>query len=156
MSTKTCDIPRKVSSKKEHSLALRCFAAAALIIILTMLAHLILFKVVDRQTAARSVLQWQRLLAGLSVDAVYPLFIVILVSAIKHILHIRSHRLERQAVKFCYLCLSLIAVSRISVYAGFYVFFMALFTAGAAAYLVIGVRFLYELFKFRFISSRYY
>lgn len=156
MSAQTNNLFKKMSSKKEHSLAFCCLVAAVAIVILTMLAHLAIFTAVDRYHAVRALSHWRRLLAVLSVDAVYPLFLVILVSAVKRMLRIRSHRLERQAVKFCYLCLGLIAVSRISVYVGLYVFFTALFTAGIVIYLVFGVRFLYELFKYHFIYSRYY
>ena len=84
------------------------------------------------------------------------LFIVSLASIIKRVFRIPVHRLERKVFKFTYLCLGLIAASRISMYVGLYVFFMALFAAGTAIYIIIGIRFLYELFKYRFISCRYY
>ena len=67
--------------------------------------------------------------------AEYPLFIVSLASIIKRVFRIPVHRLERKVFKFTYLCLGLIAASRISMYVGLYVFFMALFAAGTAIYI---------------------
>ena len=156
MSTQTLNKLKQLSPQKEHSLVFRCFMGAVAIVLLTVTIHVLIITAIERQGAARDIPQWYCLLARLWVDALYPLFIVVLVSIIKHVFHIRIYRLERQAFKFSYLCLGLIAASSVSMYAGLYVFFAALFAAGAIIYLVIGVRFLYELFKYHFISCRYY
>ena len=156
MSEQTLNMLKKLSPKKEHSLAFRCFIGAAAIVLLTVSVHILVFTAIERHSAVRDFPEWYQLLAALSVDALYPLFIVSLVSIIKRVFHIPVHRLERKVFKFTYLCLGLIAASRISMYVGLYVFFMALFAAGTAIYIVIGIRFLYELFKFHFISCRYY
>ena len=151
MSEQTLNMLKKLSPKKEHSLAFRCFIGAAAIVLLTVSVHILVFTAIEKHSEIRNLPEWYQLLAGLSVDALYPLFIVSLASIIK-----RVHRLERKVFKFTYLCLGLIAASRISMYVGLYVFFMALFAAGTAIYIIIGIRFLYELFKYRFISCRYY
>jgi hypothetical protein len=156
MSEQTLNMLRKLSPKKEHSLAFRCLIGAVAIVLLTVFIHILVFTAIERISAGRDVPEWYRLLAGLSVDALYPLFIVSLMSIIKRVFRIPVHRLERKVFKFTYLCLGLIAASRISMYVGLYVFFMALFAAGTAIYIIIGIRFLYELFKYRFISCRYY
>lgn len=156
MSAQTLDMLKKLTPKKEHSLALRCFFGALAIVLLTVSIHILVFTAIERQSAARDLPTWYSLLAGLSVDALYPLFIVILVRIIKHVFRIRIFRLERHVFKFSCLCLGLIAASRVSMYVGLYVFFGALLAAGAAIYLILGVRFLYELFKYHFISCRYY
>ncbi len=156
MSEQTLNMLKKLSPKKEHSLAFRCFIGAASIVLLTVSVHILVFTAIERHSAVRDFPEWYQLLAALSVDALYPLFIVSLVSIIKRVFRIPVHRLERKVFKFTYLCLGLIAASRISMYVGLYVFFMALFAAGTAIYIVIGIRFLYELFKFHFISCRYY
>ena len=151
MSEQTLNMLKKLSPKKEHSLAFRCFIGAAAIVLLTVSVHILVFTAIEKHSEIRN-----QLLAGLSVDALYPLFIVSLASIIKRVFRIPVHRLERKVFKFTYLCLGLIAASRISMYVGLYVFFMALFAAGTAIYIIIGIRFLYELFKYRFISCRYY
>ena len=156
MSEQTLNMLKKLSPKKEHSLAFRCFIGAAAIVLLTVSVHILVFTAIERHSAVRDFPEWYQLLAALSVDALYPLFIVSLVSIIKRVLRIQVHPMERKVLKFTYLCLGLIAASRISMYVGLYVFFMALFAAGTAIYIVIGIRFLYELFKFHFISCRYY
>ena len=148
MSEQTLNMLKKLSPKKEHSLAFRCFIGAAAIVLV--------FTAIEKHSEIRNLPEWYQLLAGLSVDALYPLFIVSLASIIKRVFRIPVHRLERKVFKFTYLCLGLIAASRISMYVGLYVFFMALFAAGTAIYIIIGIRFLYELFKYRFISCRYY
>ena len=156
MSEQTLNMLKKLSPKKEHSLAFRCFIGAAAIVLLTVSVHILVFTAIEKHSELRNLPEWYQLLAALSVDALYPLFIVSLASIIKRVFRIPVHRLERKVFKFTYLCLGLIAASRISMYVGLYVFFMALFAAGTAIYIVIGIRFLYELFKFHFISCRYY
>ena len=155
MSEQTLNMLKKLSPKKEHSLAFRCFIGAAAIVLLTVSVHILVFTAIEKHSEIRNLPEWYQLLAGLSVDALYPLFIVSLASIIKRVFRIPVHRLERKVFKFTYLCLGLIAASRISMYVGLYVFFMALFAAGTAIYIIIGIRFLYELFKYRFISPDY-
>lgn len=156
MSAQNLNKFKKLSPQKEHSLAFRCFMGAVAIVLLTVFIHVLVFTAIERQSAARNIPEWYCLLAGLSVDALYPLFIVVLVSIIKHVFRIRIYRLEHRVFKFSYLCLGLMAASRISMYVGLYVFFTALFAAGVVIYLIVGIRFLYELFKYHFISCRYY
>ena len=147
MSEQTLNMLKKLSPKKEHSLAFRCFIGAAAIVLLTVSVHILVFTAIEKHSEIRNLPDWFPL---------YPLFIVSLASIIKRVFRIPVHRLERKVFKFTYLCLGLIAASRISTYVGLYVFFMALFAAGTAIYIIIGIRFLYELFKYRFISCRYY
>ena len=137
MSEQTLNMLKKLSPKKEHSLAFRCFIGAAAIVLLTVSVHILVFTAIERHSAVRDFPEWYQLLAALSVDALYPLFIVSLVSIIKRVFRIPVHRLERKVFKFTYLCLGLIAASRISMYVGLYVFFMALFAAGTAISLYI-------------------
>lgn len=125
MSEQTLNMLKKLSPKKEHSLAFRCFIGAAAIVLLTVSVHILVFTAIERHSAVRDFPEWYQLLAALSVDALYPLFIVSLVSIIKRVFRIPVHRLERKVFKFTYLCLGLIAASRISMYVGLYVFFMA-------------------------------
>ena len=130
MSEQTLNMLKKLSPKKEHSLAFRCFIGAAAIVLLTVSVHILVFTAIEKHSEIRNLPEWYQLLAGLSVDALYPLFIVSLASIIKRVFRIPVHRLERKVFKFTYLCLGLIAASRISMYVGLYVFFMALFAAG--------------------------
>ena len=126
MSEQTLNMLKKLSPKKEHSLAFRCFIGAAAIVLLTVSVHILVFTAIEKHSEIRNLPEWYQLLAGLSVDALYPLFIVSLASIIKRVFRIPVHRLERKVFKFTYLCLGLIAASRISMYVGLYVFFMAL------------------------------
>jgi hypothetical protein len=135
MSEQTLNMLKKLSPKKEHSLAFRCFIGAAAIVLLTVSVHILVFTAIEKHSEIRNLPEWYQLLAGLSVDALYPLFIVSLASIIKRVFRIPVHRLERKVFKFTYLCLGLIAASRISMYVGLYVFFMALFAAGTAIYI---------------------
>ena len=135
MSEQTLNMLKKLSPKKEHSLAFRCFIGAAAIVLLTVSVHILVFTAIEKHSEIRNLPEWYQLLAGLSVDALYPLFIVSLASIIKRVFRIPVPRLERKVFKFTYLCLGLIAASRISMYVGLYVFFMALFAAGTAIYI---------------------
>ena len=66
----------------------------------------------------------------------YPLFIVSLASIIKRVFRIPWYTVwSARFSQVYYLCLWLIAASRISMYVGLYVFFMALFAAGTAIYM---------------------
>ena len=97
------------------------FHRAAAIVLLTVSVHILVFTAIEKHSEIRNLPEWYQLLAGLSVDALYPLFIVSLASIIKRVFRIPVHRLERKVFKFTYLCLGLIAASRISMYVGLYV-----------------------------------
>ena len=105
MSEQTLNMLKKLSPKKEHSLAFRCFIGAAAIVLLTVSVHILVFTAIERHSAVRDFPEWYQLLAALSVDALYPLFIVSLVSIIKRVFRIPVHRLERKVFKFTYLLL---------------------------------------------------
>ena len=165
MSEQTLNMLKKLSPKKEHSLAFRCFIGAAAIVLLTVSVHILVFTAIEKHSEIRNLPEWYQLLAGLSVDALYPLFIVSLASIIKRVFRIPVHRLERKVFKFTYLCLGLIAASRISMYAVSYtviinagdlfirfpgIFFIALMTALIYLLLPYGSSYLgslNELFK---------
>lgn len=102
MSEQTLNMLKKLSPKKEHSLAFRCFIGAAAIVLLTVSVHILVFTAIEKHSEIRNLPEWYQLLAGLSVDALYPLFIVSLASIIKRVFRIPVHRLERKVFKFTY------------------------------------------------------
>ena len=85
MSEQTLNMLKKLSPKKEHSLAFRCFIGAAAIVLLTVSVHILVFTAIEKHSEIRNLPEWYQLLAGLSVDALYPLFIVSLASIIKRV-----------------------------------------------------------------------
>ena len=73
MSEQTLNMLKKLSPKKEHSLAFRCFIGAAAIVLLTVSVHILVFTAIEKHSEIRNLPEWYQLLAGLSVDALYPL-----------------------------------------------------------------------------------
>ena len=69
MSEQTLNMLKKLSPKKEHSLAFRCFIGAAAIVLLTVSVHILVFTAIEKHSEIRNLPEWYQLLAGLSVDA---------------------------------------------------------------------------------------
>ena len=53
MSEQTLNMLKKLSPKKEHSLAFRCFIGAAAIVLLTVSVHILVFTAIERQQAIK-------------------------------------------------------------------------------------------------------
>ena len=109
MSEQTLNMLKKLSPKRNIHWLSAVFIGAAAIVLLTVSVHILVFTAIEKHSEIRNLPEWYQLLAGLSVDALYPLFIVSLASIIKRVFRIPVHRLERKVFKFTYLCLGLIA-----------------------------------------------